>query len=300
MQKQLLTLTFLTISLKAITFDNAVKLDINKDEDNNLHPDIYLPLKWNNSLSTSFSYKTDKTITENETIVNTTSSDKDTTIEHTLTRINILNYNTQNENSKYYFGFGLQNESFDKTQTGFATTGATNINFNHNIDIEVNSIYLKSDMVFYSKNLDTKIELNIIPTSKLEVTQNTLLSDGVNSTGKGSSKETLDLSYDLSLNFISKTDSIVDIGIEGSYRFLPLKYDLQLTNSDDTYTTKNYDVEEKITAFTAKLYFNLKTFGGFMPTLGYSSEKTDGINKLDNTTYEETKKKIVFGFNKRF
>ncbi len=297
---KIITTVLLATSLNAVTFDNGIKLDINKDENNNIHPDIILPIKWNQTFSSSFEYKTDKTITQNETVANTTSGDKDTTIEHFLVRVGVLSYDIQNEDSKFYFGFGLQKENFDKTQIGFAQSGATNINFDHSIDIEVKSVYLQSDMIFYTKSIDTKLSLNVVPTSKLTVTQNTTLSDAVSSTGSGSSDETLNLSYEVGVNFISKTDSFVDFGVEGSYRFLPLKYDLQLANSDNTYTTQKYDVEEKITSITGKIYFNTKLFGSLKPTVGISSQNTKSLNKLDNKTLEEKETKILFGFNSRF
>lgn len=298
--KILLTSILLTSSLSAISFDNGMSIDIEKDENNNLHPNIYLPLRWNNSLSSSIEYKTDETITENETVANTTDSDKDTTIEHTLARLNILNYDIQNKNTKYYFGFGLQYESFDKTQIGFAQSGSTNINFEHNINIEVQSIFLKSDFIYNANKLDTKLSLNIVPSSNLEVTQDTVLTDAVNSTGTGSSEEKLDLSYEIDLNLMTKTDSIVDFGLEANYRFLPLKYDLQLANSNNTYSTEKYDIEEKITTLTAKIYFNIKSFDDIMPSIGYITKKTDGINKLDDSTYSESENKLTFGFEKRF
>lgn len=297
--KLLIPSLLLASNLLAITLDNGIKLSANKDENNNIYPDIILPIKYNDKYSSSFQYLEDKSIVENETVTNTTTSDKDTTVEHKLLRLNILNYTTQKNKTKFYFGFGLQKENFDKSQLGFAQTGATNINFDHKINIETSSIYLKSDFVFYGDKFDNKLKLNIVPSSDLEVTQNTVLSDGVNSTGFGSSKKSQDLSYELSYETMSKYGELINFGFEVRYRFLPLKYDLKLANSNSTYTDKNYDVEEKTTYIAGKIYFDKKIFN-LMPTIGISSEKTNGLNKLDNKTYDKKETKILFGLNSKF
>lgn len=98
---------------------------------------------------------------------------------------------------------------------------------------------------------------------------------------------------------MTKSDKFINFGLEVIYRFLPLKYSLKLANSDSTYSDKDYDVEEKITYIAGKIYFN-NTIFKLMPTLGISSEKTNGTNKLDNISYSENETKIFFGLNSRF
>ncbi|MEA2051015.1 MAG: hypothetical protein U9O56_09830, partial [Campylobacterota bacterium] len=141
--------------------------------------------------------------------------------------------------------------------------------------------------------------LNITPSSNLKVTQNTSLSDAVNSIGTGSSDENQDLSYELSFETMSKFNSYLNFGVEARYRFLPLKYDLKLANNDGSYSDKNYDVEEKISYIAAKIYFDTKVFN-LIPTFGISSEDTKSTNKIDGKSSNKNEVKILFGLNGRF
>jgi len=304
MKKQIKTILaisglLLLTNTSAITLDNGIKIDVNMDKNANLHPDLLVPCKYNDEYSSSIEYKTDKQIIKDEKVENADTSDKDTTIKHSLFRLNFLNYNIKKDKIKYYFGFGWQKETFYKTQSGFAKNDAVNVNFNNNIDMEVKSMYLKSDIIMYEDKFNHRFKINIVPKSDLKVSQTTTLSDTVNSVGNGNSDKSQDISYEISYENIGKFGSFADFGVEARYRFLPLKYNLKLANDDGTYSDEPYDVEEKTTYIEGKIYFNTKIIN-LMPTIGISKEKTKGKNKLDNKTYSNSQTKVLFGLNSRF
>lgn len=299
MKKTIIAISTVAVSLGAIDFD-GLRLESIKDENKKTNSYAVLPISYNDSLSSEIEYKTDTTIRENERVNNASTSDKDTTIDHSLLKLNLLNYKIKKSDSKYSFGIGLQQEKFDKSQVGYANSGAVNINFDHNMDIKVQSVYLKTQAIFYNDLANSKISLSVVPSSKLKVTQNTILAGTTNSTGSGSSEETLKTSYEIGLELMSSGNGLIQFGVEGNYRFLPLKYDLQLANSDNSYTTQKYDVEEKTTFVAGRLYLNPSFLAGFMPTIGFGQETIKGTNKIDNSTYTIANNKVIFGFNTKF
>ena len=299
MKKIILATAISVLSLNAYTFDNGVKISANMDENKDFHPDLALPIKYNKHYSSSIEYLEDKTITEDEEVANTDSSDKDTELKHKLLRVNVLNYNTNSKKSKFYFGFGYQKENFDKSQVGFAKTTTKNINFDNKINIEVKSIYLKTDYVGYANKYQYRLRLTVVPVSKLEVSQNTKLTGTTNSIGKGNSDKDQELSYDIAYETITNFNSFLNYGFEVKYRYLPLKYSLKIANDNGTYSNTKFDTEEIYTQIGAKLYFDTKMID-LMPTLGISSAKTKTKNKISNTTETIDEIKVMFGISSRF
>jgi len=299
MKKIILATAISVLSLSAYTFDNGVKISANMDENKDFHPDLELPIRYNKHYSSSIEYLEDSEITENEKVADLDTSDKDTQIDHKLLRINVLNYNTSSRKSKFYFGFGYQKENFDKSQLGFVKTNNKNINFDNNINIEVKSLYLKTDYVGYEKKYQYRLRLTAVPVSKLEVTQDTKLTGTTNSTGKGSSDEDQDLSYDIEYEAITNFNSYINYGLDVKYRYLPLQYSLKIANDDGSYSDTKYDTEEVYTEIGAKIYLDTKIMD-LMPTLGVSSASTKTTNNITNESETIDEVKVMFGISSRF
>lgn len=280
-------------------FVKGTKLSATMDDDSNIHPDIYLPINWSKTFSSAIEYRTTQEIEKGIVSASYDSSDNTTTLDKEIINLEIIKYNLKNKYSKYSFGIGYSMESFDKNQKGSATTGVTTTTFNHNIDIDIKGISIFADSTYdkLTDKLSAKFNISLLTGSTLDVKQDTVLTS---SSSKGSSSEDLDLIYELRGKFNYVLNSFVDLGFETRYKFTPLKYSLQLQKTDNTFETKNYDVEEKITYTALNIYFKTKLLGDLRPMIGYISEKTKKLNKLDSTTSSNTETMTIFGLNSKF
>lgn len=280
-------------------FAKGTKLATTMDEDNNIHPDIYLPINWSKSISTSIEYKTTQELKEGIVEGNYDSSNKETTLDKETLNLYLFKYNINNPSSTHSFGIGYSSESFDKNQKGFVTTGTTTLEFDNNVNIDIKGVSIFADAIYdVTDKFSAKFNLLLLASSKLDVTQDTELTSF--SSGSGSSSEDLDLIYELRADFNYELTSFLDLGFETRYKFLPMKYSLEMAKSDNTFETTKYEVDEKITYNALKLYFKTKYLGSLRPMVGYTSEKTDGTNNLDNTSYSNTENMFVFGLSTKF
>jgi len=281
-------------------FAKGTKLATTLDENNNIHPDIFLPINFTQSLSTAIEYRTTQELQNGTVDGDYDSSNKDTTLDKEILNLYLLKYSIKNQKSTYSFGIGYSSESFNKNQKGFVTSGATTLTFDNNINIDIQGVSIFADAIYYNiiDDLSAKINILILAASKLDVTQDTELVGFSN--GQGSSSEDLDLIYELRADFNYDLTSYMDLGFETRYKFLPMKYSLEMAQSDSTFTTEKYEVDEKITYNALKLYFKIDLLGSLRPMVGYSIEKTDGTNKLDSTSYSNTENMFMFGLNTKF
>ncbi len=282
-------------------FSKDTKISINLDDESKIHPDLYIPIYWTNILSTVVEYRTTQDKDVSKVKGNYDSSHKETTIDKETLNLHLLKYSFVNSSSRYSLGVGYSYEAFDKNQNGYIQSGTDRLDFNNNINIEIQGISISAETVNYDIILDglsSKFNILVLAASTLDVTQNTLVTGYPNA--KGNSTQDLDVIYDVRGDLNYDLFSFMDVGMEARYKFLPMNYTLQLAKLDGTFERKDYDVEEQ-TIYTAfKLYFKMDLFGSMRPLIGYTNEMTDGKNKLDNTKYSNTENMFIFGIDSTF
>lgn len=277
------------------------KVNIKKDDENNIHPDLFLPYHWTSTMFSAIEYRTDKELKEKAVDGTYDSSHQETTLDHEVFKLHLFNYNINQDKYSYSAGVVVGQEKFDKTQVGYATSGADTINFDQTVNIIVQNINLRGDVTRKKLfgPLDARLGVSIAPSSKLTVEQDTTLTGLLNSTGTGDSTETLDTSYEITLDLEYSVGSFA-LGLDTRYQHLPLKYSLQLAKNDNTFEEEKFDVIYKITEYKVKLYWSTDIFGGLKPLIGYGSTETKEEDKLDNGTDSRTENVIIIGFDKRF
>jgi hypothetical protein len=281
-QKALLISLAGAASLMAEGYKLELAMSLDSNADQTYYPDIIIPLSWSDSLSSSVEYRSGERTDERET----SELSVDEIIEHQRLKLNALNYIIKRGKGSYAFGLGGSYESYAKEQSGDYDSLALGAGtYTNNIDISVLSIYAKAEAIQRFDIVDLKTYALINPFTKLGVDQDTTFYGDTAGNITDSSNETTDLSYEIDINLISKTDTIVDFGFNANYRVLPLKYSL---------SGEDIDIEEKITRVQGNIYFNIKSLKEWMPTLAYSSETTDS----DGDSY--TEEKVYLGINTRF
>jgi len=288
------TFMVLSSSLLADGYQLELSKPINSNAGENYYPDLVLPMSWNQNFNSSLEFRIGEqkdNFVENGSNAGTLSIDEK--IKHSRLKLNLLNYKINKMYSSYSFGIGASYDTFKKNQVGDSDNYENfNGTYTNNIDIEVLAYYLKLETILKDNSFDVKIYALMMPISNLKVTQNTELVGNINNTLTDSSSQEQDFNYELDLNFISKSQTFVDLGFNANYRFLPLSYDL---NGD------NIAYDETTIKLKASLFFNFEILDGWMPTIAYSTETIStttnaGVENIDDRTED----KIYLGFNTRF
>ena len=286
---------------------NNTKINASLDDDNNILPDIYIPINWSKNISSDIEFKQTKDFAKTSVDGNYDDSEKKDTLASEIMHLHLLKYNTKYKGFPYSFSIGYTSESYDKNQIGFVNSGGNIINFDHSMLIEVKGIngYLSTSRNL-TKKLSAKFDLIFLAASTLDVTQNTEIINYEK--GSGKSSEGLDLNYELRADFNYNLSSYLDLGFESRYKFLPMNYSLELAYADDTFVTTHYDVKESKIYNAFKVYFKnyyLEKIN-VRPMVGYSYEtdKSDTISKssqgVSKDSSSDTVGRFVFGLNSKF
>ncbi|MDF1880697.1 hypothetical protein JHD50_05160 [Sulfurimonas sp. MAG313] len=187
-----------------------------------------------------------------------------------------------------------------KKQTGFVSKNNVRLDYNHLVEINIQSFMFASDISFYNiiegVNVNFSGLLNLA--SKLDVSQKTELTGFP--TANGTSNENLDLIYEIRGNINYQPLNYLTIGLEGRYRYVPLKYSLQLARADNTFETVNYDTEEKTFFYGTYMMFNTELLYGLQPTVGFYIEKIQGVEKVSNSSYSLSNEYVSLGLRSSF
>lgn len=285
---------------------NNTRINASLDDENNILPDLYIPINWSKNISSDIEFKQTKDFARTSVDGNYDDSDEINTIKSEVIHLHLLKYNTKYKGSPYSFSIGYTSESYDKNQIGFVNSGGNITNFNNNILIDVKGIngYLSTSRNF-TKKLSAKFDFIFLAASTLNVSQNTEIENY--GTGGRKSSESLELNYELRADFNYNLSSYIDFGFESRYKFLPMNYSLDLAYLEGFVNTYVKEKEKKIyNAF--KLYFKNRYLEriNIRPMMGYSYETTKNSFKsvnyveAENDSSSDTVGRFIFGLNSKF
>ena len=286
--------------------DNT-KINASLDDDNNILPDIYIPINWSKNISSDIEYKLTEELDTSTVDGEWIDSNKDDVLKSEYLNLYLLKYTMQKRKSSYSFGLGYTSESYEKSQVGFAKDEDATYDFNNNMLIEVNGIngYINTTQNF-TKKLSVKLDFLFVAGATLNVSQDTEIVGYEN--GSGKSSENLDLLYELRMDVNYNLFSFLDLGFESRYKFIPMNYSLELAYADDTYVTTDYDVEETKLYNAFKLYFKNRYLEkiNVRPMIGYYVEtnKSDTTEKnsqgINNDSSSSDVSRFIFGLTSKF
>jgi len=271
---------------------DRIMLNFSFDEDNKLHPDIYLPFAWNEELSAAFSFRTTADY-EKGKVLNVANSAKDTEINYSFINIYPILWKSDGDT----FGLDIGIVDIERTETGFFTDIGGTFNFTHDLTIQsikpsffyrFNQLKDKDNGVLYG--------LSISPFSNLSVTQSTVFSGALNQTGSADGDAESSLSLRFELNGRYKLPSGMQSYYDFQYEYLPMEYTLAVLDGSGSFNSQAFDVVEHIFKAGYKIKFNKKIFYGLKPVLGLSYERTNGSDNNSNIEdYSYERYLIVFG-----
>ncbi|MEA2016871.1 MAG: hypothetical protein U9N59_00355 [Campylobacterota bacterium] len=286
--------------------DTLTQINFEQDNDGNFNPNIFVPINWNNDYYSGIGYasstsKDIKKLNNFEDSKNGAVSTKsDTTINWITKKISNYSIGIQTNIQK------INNNEFGYIHDTTNTFGKGDdywIAFDNDIELDILKTSIYAD---YSKNLDDiflRVSTTISPSTKIDVKQSTLFKPLVSDIGSSSSSTSQDLSYSFMLEGYYDTNSFINLGLEYSYDFNPLKYDiaqLSYENSNYLFKTATIDTDETTTKYIAKIYFDKKVLGDLNPSIGFGKISTKIKDNNSNDTTIEDSNIISIGFEKRF
>lgn len=270
---------------------DRVILNFSFDEEDNFHPDIYLPFSWNEDLSAAFSFRTTADY-ENEKVLNIVNSNKNTEINYNF--INIYPVLWKSDNN--VFGLDIGIIDIDKEQAGFFTDTGGTFNFTNDLTIQV----IKPSFFYRFNRLQDKDNgvlygLSVSPFSSLSVTQSTVFSGALNQSGSadGDTESSLSLRFELDGRYQFSSGYQSYYGFQ--YEYLPMEYTLAVLDGSGLFTTQSFDVVEHIFKASYKIKLKTELFSGLKPVIGVSYEKTNGEDSNSGDDYSYDRFLIVFG-----
>lgn len=301
----------------------TTKVNMLFDEDQNINPDLYIPLSWNSSDSFISGVGFHKNETNyNHSITGFDESRINGSIKEDRISVMILNWNSgrpekQVKMNKSWtnYSLGLVAEYMDiqRNESGY---------FHYNpddngpwvaLDNRVNikffqpGVYGSLEFQTYPQNIIETLSITssavFAPVSFLSVDQETHAMPIVNHPGKSDASETQNPGYALGLNITLTTSWLVDAILECSYEYLPMKYKLSFLNhnsSSNTFSFDQRDVENNESTTVVQIKFRIKKkIQSLYPVIGvkYKHVKTDdnaGMNDSETFNY------AVLGFEGTF
>lgn len=176
---------------------------------------------------------------------------------------------------------------FDNSQTYEA--------FENNIDLEGEHWDVVLGLDYTIKNFKLDIRGRVAENMEFsKIEQYTKLLPSLPTGGKLESSAKFDLSYLITANAYLSFSKI-DIGIEGSYRMIPYKYDLKIVNANWTgFVVETQEYDEIETKVLGSVSFKMDMFENFDPVIKFG----EYVQKIGE---EETKQNIIIlGFQKWF
>ena len=201
-----------------------------------------------------------------------------------------VSYNIAKINNINIF-LGLEYESFkrDKEQLGYYKKNNDYIPYNHTIKLTGKKFNLLSEATYtsvndYDSRFKAYLRATVTPQTKLEIKQSTKIFPTPSTGGELESDSTLDLSYMIEGELLWEVGEAFDIGIGGSYGFVPYEYKLKvLNNKKDGYIQKNQSFDEDTTEYFIKVHIKKWLPADIQPTIGYRKIKVkkEGMHSVD-------------------
>ena len=266
-------------------------IDFSLDDNSDIHPDIYLPFKWNDNISAAVSYLSTADIDEGK-VLGITDSLKNSEINYDTIHIFPALWKKQNT----VMGIDIEILDITKQQSGYFVQSGLTHNFTHDLSIQV----VKPAFYYQINKLKNKqngfvYKMAVSPVSNLSVFQSSVFTGATTASGSADGDADSSLSFWLGLDARFKSDGGTQSYLDVRYEYLPMEYALDVLDASGSFTNEPYDVLEHILKITYKVEINKEIMMGFKPSFGFSYEYTDGENKNTGESYDSDKILFVFG-----
>ena len=169
---------------------------------------------------------------------------------------------------------GVEYESFKREteQIGYYTEKSSQLAYNNFVKFNGKKINLLLETVYgdSSDTLKAFARATITPKTKLDIEQDTKIFPNITTGGDFSGDTTLDLSYKIEGEIKWDTGDYFDIGIGGSYAFIPYEYNYKGFNvKRDGYIEKHQKYDEETIEYFTKIRIKKFFSEDILPTIGY-------------------------------
>lgn len=265
-------------------------LDVSLDDETKVHPDIHIPFTLNHDISAAISYYSTATY-ENEKVLNIADSKKKSDINYKTLNVYPVLWKLE----KDVVGLDIQVLDIDKKQSGFFTIAGQTTNFTNDLSIQM----IKPSLFYRFNNLTSKdtgaiYNVSISPYSKLDVSQSTAFTGALNLSGSRDGDSDSSFSFRAGLDGRYKFPSGRKSYYDFQYEYLPLKYKLDVLDTNGQFNSESFDVVEHIIKASYKISLDMNLFG-LKPVLGVGYEITNGEEKNASDHYSYERFMLVFG-----
>ena len=279
-----------------------LKLDMERDENGNFRPNLFVPYYWSDNWYSGLGYR-DKTLVTQDTLEGLVDSKLSTSISERIIRLNVVSYQGASDLFSYSVGLDYQNTAIDKIEFGYFSLNNDFIVFDNNVEIEVSGFSAHGDLT-WSKLLDphaVRVKGSLSPMNSLKVEQQTDIKPLVPITGVGNSTKAQELSYQLQIETRHDLIEFLSVGLDLEYKVLPLNYDLKvLATSADKFITAPIDTTESTSRFGLRFIFNNALGDNMFPVIGVAYETTEIEDNLNETSSKVSQTLLTAGLTGRF
>jgi len=290
--------------------EDRMQVDLGLDEDGKTAPEAFVPFDWGDGWSSGLGFRSRQS-DSNDTLTGYTDSRFGTSVSEDRLRLNIFTYENKDSDAYWAFGADIEQITIDQTEFGYfqmpnpyapnPAVAGEYVAFDSQIDVVVTRPNIFTDYTSKGDAVDFRVGLSVSPTSNFSVDQETRFVPLISTTGTSSGTDTLDLSYELTLELEYKTGGSVNIGIGYYYEFLPITYDIAtLNNTADGFNTQTIDREQVTTRTAVRIIFNKPISGNLKPVIGYIIEDIETTDVSSGSSETESKNIISFGLESRF
>ena len=271
--KSILALSLLTVSSEARNFKIFV-------EENGV--DINFPFEISDNFIAEFGYYSNK-----DDLIEDFSN-RDGKIANNIDENNIfasIKYNiTQIGDTKLFVGLEYEKFKRDNEQMGYYTSGTRQVPYNNDVKLNGEKFNILSEAVYGddSDKFRAFLRATITPKTSLDYEQNTKIFPNATTGGEYTGSTEFDLSYMLEAEMKWNATDSFDIGIGGSYAFMPYEYNYKgLNDNKDGYVEKSQAYDEKTIEYSLKIRLKKLFEDNVIPTIGYKWIKVN--SKKDDT-----------------
>jgi len=194
------------------------------------------------------------------------------------------------KNSNIFLGLEYEKFKRDKEQIGYYIDSSNQTPYKNDVNIKGDKINIISEIT-YRNNSDTIkafLRATVTPSTSLDIEQNTEIFPNATTGGNYNGSTTLDLSYKIESEIKWNMGKYLNIGIGGSYGFIPYEYSYkQLNDQKNGYIEQKISYDEKTIEYFTKIRFK-KLFKDILPTIGYKRIE------IKNSKYNDTDDNFIF------
>ncbi|EJF07152.1 hypothetical protein ThvES_00007850 [Thiovulum sp. ES] len=253
-------------------------------------PNFYFPIDFNKNYFMGLGYSS-KTYSEKNRQDLKVKNNKITTEEQF--KINFLSY----KNKSLFFGINGEYINMNNSEVGFKNDiEFTTFENSINLDILRTSFYLNFQRNYLQKDLFLRAYFENFFFSKVSMKQNThIFKDKKTFIETHNANNSQDMNYFLLFELFYKLSNLFSIGLQYSYDFFPLRYEMRVSNN--IIQVQNELVTQKL---ISKIIFNSNLFSSFKPTIGFGFQFKKDKNLIDKTSKNSKENVFSIGLERRF